>query len=149
MASSRVDEGIRCPLGQFPCGNMSECLPQALQCNGHKDCPNGADERRCGECVRCMETRTSTLCGLAKGYGWQKNNQQEGFYFCVIISHDRSNVVFFPLKESNTFLPSGTQIIQCSSQQDICAILEKQTFNWREKEKSKMAANSEDHYDDH
>ncbi|XP_041808360.1 relaxin receptor 2a [Chelmon rostratus] len=38
-----------CPLGQFPCGNVSECLPQVLQCNGHKDCPNGADERRCGD----------------------------------------------------------------------------------------------------
>ncbi|CAG5873029.1 unnamed protein product [Menidia menidia] len=30
---------------------MSECLPQALQCNGHKDCPNGADEWRCGDNV--------------------------------------------------------------------------------------------------
>ncbi|KAJ0061605.1 hypothetical protein NL108_005722 [Boleophthalmus pectinirostris] len=40
---------VQCPLGQFPCGNMSLCLPQALQCNGHMDCPNGADERRCGD----------------------------------------------------------------------------------------------------
>uniref|UniRef100_A0A674NJI6 Relaxin family peptide receptor 2 n=1 Tax=Takifugu rubripes TaxID=31033 RepID=A0A674NJI6_TAKRU len=28
---------------------MSECLPQVLQCNGHTDCPNGADEQRCGD----------------------------------------------------------------------------------------------------
>ncbi|XP_072301971.1 relaxin receptor 2a [Eucyclogobius newberryi] len=28
---------------------MSECLPQVLQCNGHMDCPNGADERFCGD----------------------------------------------------------------------------------------------------
>ncbi|KAK5858597.1 hypothetical protein PBY51_002726 [Eleginops maclovinus] len=44
-SKQEVDDG--CPLGHFPCGNMSDCLPQALQCNGHKDCPNGADERRC------------------------------------------------------------------------------------------------------
>uniref|UniRef100_A0A3Q3MAZ1 Relaxin family peptide receptor 2a n=1 Tax=Mastacembelus armatus TaxID=205130 RepID=A0A3Q3MAZ1_9TELE len=49
VVSSRVEVEPRCPLGQFPCGNLSECLPQALQCNGHKDCPNGADERRCGD----------------------------------------------------------------------------------------------------
>uniref|UniRef100_A0A3Q0T0B0 Relaxin family peptide receptor 2a n=1 Tax=Amphilophus citrinellus TaxID=61819 RepID=A0A3Q0T0B0_AMPCI len=49
LETSRVEGEARCPLGQFPCGNMSECLPQALQCNGHKDCPNGADERQCGD----------------------------------------------------------------------------------------------------
>ncbi|XP_031427653.1 relaxin receptor 2 isoform X2 [Clupea harengus] len=38
-----------CPLGQFPCGNLSVCLPQVLQCNGHKDCANGADEDYCGD----------------------------------------------------------------------------------------------------
>ncbi|XP_046906454.1 relaxin receptor 2-like, partial [Hypomesus transpacificus] len=38
-----------CPLGQFPCGNVTVCLPQALQCNGHRDCPNGADEENCGD----------------------------------------------------------------------------------------------------
>ncbi|XP_063059699.1 relaxin receptor 2-like [Engraulis encrasicolus] len=38
-----------CPLGQFPCGNLSVCLPQVLQCNGHKDCTNGADEDYCGD----------------------------------------------------------------------------------------------------
>nr|XP_020476064.1 relaxin receptor 2 [Monopterus albus] len=47
--SSKVEAVARCPLGHFPCGNLSECLPQALQCNGHKDCPNGADEWRCGD----------------------------------------------------------------------------------------------------
>uniref|UniRef100_A0A8C4IFK6 Relaxin family peptide receptor 2a n=1 Tax=Dicentrarchus labrax TaxID=13489 RepID=A0A8C4IFK6_DICLA len=49
IVSIRVEVDTACPLGHFPCGNMSECLPQALQCNGHKDCPNGADERRCGD----------------------------------------------------------------------------------------------------
>lgn len=39
------------PLGQFPSGNLSECLPQALRLNGHKDSPNGADERHCGKSV--------------------------------------------------------------------------------------------------
>ncbi|XP_054025766.1 relaxin receptor 1 [Dryobates pubescens] len=36
-----------CPLGQFPCGNLSVCLPQALHCNGEEDCGNGADEENC------------------------------------------------------------------------------------------------------
>ncbi|XP_066507010.1 relaxin receptor 2a [Hoplias malabaricus] len=47
LASREVVEG--CPLGQFPCGNMSVCLPQVLQCNGHRDCKNGADEEHCGD----------------------------------------------------------------------------------------------------
>lgn len=47
MASRVMTEG--CPLGQFPCGNMSVCLPQVLQCNGHRDCKNGADEEHCGD----------------------------------------------------------------------------------------------------
>ncbi|XP_076607439.1 relaxin receptor 2a isoform X3 [Chaetodon auriga] len=51
LLASREEVETGCPLGQFPCGNMSECLPQALQCNGHKDCPNGADEQRCGDNV--------------------------------------------------------------------------------------------------
>ncbi|XP_028838965.1 relaxin receptor 2a [Denticeps clupeoides] len=47
VASRVATDG--CPLGQFPCGNMSVCLPQVLQCNGHKDCKNGADEDHCGD----------------------------------------------------------------------------------------------------
>ncbi|NXL89448.1 RXFP1 protein, partial [Alectura lathami] len=39
--------GHACPLGQFPCGNLSVCLPQALHCNGADDCDNGADEENC------------------------------------------------------------------------------------------------------
>ncbi|KAI5624973.1 relaxin/insulin-like family peptide receptor 2b precursor, partial [Silurus asotus] len=38
-----------CPLGHFPCGNVSVCLPQVLHCNGQEDCPNGADEEHCGD----------------------------------------------------------------------------------------------------
>uniref|UniRef100_W5KL96 Relaxin family peptide receptor 2a n=1 Tax=Astyanax mexicanus TaxID=7994 RepID=W5KL96_ASTMX len=45
FASREVMEG--CPLGQFPCGNMSVCLPQMLQCDGQRDCKNGADEEHC------------------------------------------------------------------------------------------------------
>uniref|UniRef100_A0A8C8IXR4 G-protein coupled receptors family 1 profile domain-containing protein n=1 Tax=Oncorhynchus tshawytscha TaxID=74940 RepID=A0A8C8IXR4_ONCTS len=36
-----------CPLGQFPCGNLSVCLPQLYHCNGVQDCTNGADEENC------------------------------------------------------------------------------------------------------
>uniref|UniRef100_W5L480 Relaxin family peptide receptor 2b n=1 Tax=Astyanax mexicanus TaxID=7994 RepID=W5L480_ASTMX len=45
--SRSVSEG--CTLGQFPCGNLSVCLPQVLHCNGIEDCPNGADEEHCGD----------------------------------------------------------------------------------------------------
>lgn len=38
-----------CPLGQFPCGNLLVCLPQALHCNGEEDCDNRADEENCGK----------------------------------------------------------------------------------------------------
>ncbi|KAF7648690.1 hypothetical protein LDENG_00152910 [Lucifuga dentata] len=62
MLASRteVEEAI-CPLGQFPCGNMSVCLPQALHCNGHKDCPNGADERHCGDNIGWADLFGQTL----------------------------------------------------------------------------------------
>ncbi|XP_042355206.1 relaxin receptor 2a [Plectropomus leopardus] len=63
LLASRAEEEARCPLGQFPCGNMSECLPQALQCNGHKDCPNGADERRCGDNIGWADLFGQTLEG--------------------------------------------------------------------------------------
>ncbi|GAB0194800.1 relaxin receptor 1-like [Grus japonensis] len=46
LVLSRRD-GHACPLGQFPCGNLSVCLPQALHCNGEDDCDNGADEENC------------------------------------------------------------------------------------------------------
>ncbi|KAJ8394429.1 hypothetical protein AAFF_G00046400, partial [Aldrovandia affinis] len=36
-----------CPLGEFPCGNLSVCLPQLRHCNGVQDCANGADEENC------------------------------------------------------------------------------------------------------
>uniref|UniRef100_A0A3P9JNN1 Relaxin family peptide receptor 2a n=1 Tax=Oryzias latipes TaxID=8090 RepID=A0A3P9JNN1_ORYLA len=47
--ASKGGEEAPCPLGHFPCGNMSVCLPQALHCNGHNDCPNKADELLCGD----------------------------------------------------------------------------------------------------
>ncbi|KAL6098723.1 rxfp2 [Pungitius sinensis] len=61
LLASRMDVHARCPLGQFPCGNISECVPQALQCNGHKDCPNGADERRCGDNIGWADLIGQTL----------------------------------------------------------------------------------------
>ncbi|XP_077156117.1 LOW QUALITY PROTEIN: relaxin receptor 1 [Paroedura picta] len=41
--------GITCPLGYFPCGNSTKCLPQFLHCNGQDDCGNKADEENCGD----------------------------------------------------------------------------------------------------
>ncbi|XP_014865872.1 PREDICTED: relaxin receptor 2 [Poecilia mexicana] len=61
LVASTSEKEARCPLGQFPCGNMSQCLPQALQCNGHKDCPNGADEWRCGDNIGLADFIGETL----------------------------------------------------------------------------------------
>ncbi|KAI8521328.1 G-protein coupled receptor [Branchiostoma belcheri] len=38
-----------CELGKFPCGDLPTCLPLQLQCDGKKDCSNGADEANCGD----------------------------------------------------------------------------------------------------
>ncbi|XP_069487438.1 LOW QUALITY PROTEIN: relaxin receptor 1 [Ambystoma mexicanum] len=40
---------VKCPLGYFPCGNITKCLPQLLHCNGLDDCGNQADEDNCGD----------------------------------------------------------------------------------------------------
>ncbi|XP_019390081.1 PREDICTED: relaxin receptor 1 isoform X4 [Crocodylus porosus] len=40
---------VTCPLGYFPCGNITRCLPQLLHCNGVDDCGNQADEDNCGD----------------------------------------------------------------------------------------------------
>ncbi|XP_053556203.1 relaxin receptor 1 [Bombina bombina] len=40
---------IACPLGYFPCGNITKCLPQLMHCNGEDDCGNQADEDNCGD----------------------------------------------------------------------------------------------------
>ncbi|XP_053316172.1 relaxin receptor 1 [Spea bombifrons] len=38
-----------CPLGYFPCGNITKCLPQYMHCNGVDECGNQADEDNCGD----------------------------------------------------------------------------------------------------
>ncbi|XP_043547990.1 relaxin receptor 2-like isoform X2 [Chiloscyllium plagiosum] len=38
-----------CPVGFFPCGNLSVCIPQSSHCNKVKDCENGADEEDCDD----------------------------------------------------------------------------------------------------
>ncbi|XP_060634764.2 relaxin receptor 1 [Anolis sagrei] len=51
-AASRTHDleiGVPCPLGYFPCGNITKCLPQLLHCNGIDDCGNHADEDNCGD----------------------------------------------------------------------------------------------------
>uniref|UniRef100_A0A3Q3FIL0 Relaxin family peptide receptor 1 n=1 Tax=Kryptolebias marmoratus TaxID=37003 RepID=A0A3Q3FIL0_KRYMA len=42
-----TEEKTTCPLGYFPCGNLTVCLPQLLHCNGIDDCGNQADEENC------------------------------------------------------------------------------------------------------
>ncbi|KAG7255997.1 hypothetical protein CRUP_012390, partial [Coryphaenoides rupestris] len=70
VVTSRAAREEDCPLGQFPCGNMSLCLPQLLQCNGHKDCPNGADERRCAELAKFSSFRPSRNPSVRDNVGW-------------------------------------------------------------------------------
>uniref|UniRef100_A0A8C7ZWI7 Relaxin family peptide receptor 1 n=1 Tax=Oryzias sinensis TaxID=183150 RepID=A0A8C7ZWI7_9TELE len=48
VALSATEEKAVCPLGYFPCGNLTVCLPQLLHCNGIDDCGNQADEENCG-----------------------------------------------------------------------------------------------------
>ncbi|KAM9741626.1 relaxin receptor 1 [Menidia menidia] len=48
-ALNTTEEKVTCPLGYFPCGNLSVCLPQLLHCNGIDDCGNQADEENCGD----------------------------------------------------------------------------------------------------
>ncbi|XP_072440363.1 relaxin receptor 1 [Chiloscyllium punctatum] len=43
------EEHAGCPLGYFPCGNISKCLPQILHCNSVDDCGNKADEQDCDD----------------------------------------------------------------------------------------------------
>ncbi|XP_015715504.2 relaxin receptor 1-like [Coturnix japonica] len=52
-----------CPLGQFPCGNLSVCLPQALHCNGVDDCDNGADEENCVDTTGWLGVLGDMLAG--------------------------------------------------------------------------------------
>ncbi|XP_069043931.1 relaxin receptor 1 [Lepisosteus oculatus] len=50
LASFNIPESkSSCPLGYFPCGNLTVCLPQLLHCNGEDDCGNQADEENCGD----------------------------------------------------------------------------------------------------
>uniref|UniRef100_A0A3B3HJK9 Relaxin family peptide receptor 1 n=1 Tax=Oryzias latipes TaxID=8090 RepID=A0A3B3HJK9_ORYLA len=49
VALSATEEKAVCPLGYFPCGNLTVCLPQLLHCNGIDDCGNQADEENCGD----------------------------------------------------------------------------------------------------
>ncbi|XP_061895688.1 relaxin receptor 1-like isoform X2 [Entelurus aequoreus] len=47
LPSNVTEEASTCPLGYFPCGNLTKCLPQVLHCNGADDCGNQADEENC------------------------------------------------------------------------------------------------------
>ncbi|EHB05932.1 Relaxin receptor 1 [Heterocephalus glaber] len=49
VSRGRALEAAKCPVGFFPCGNVTTCLPQQLHCNGVDDCGNRADEENCGD----------------------------------------------------------------------------------------------------
>ncbi|XP_035704191.1 relaxin receptor 2 isoform X2 [Folsomia candida] len=36
-----------CPAGHFSCSNSNICIPQAANCNGRIECPDGSDEKDC------------------------------------------------------------------------------------------------------
>ncbi|KAG5837522.1 hypothetical protein ANANG_G00240180 [Anguilla anguilla] len=48
-AAAMVALETDCPLGHFPCGNLSACVAQERHCDGQPNCPNGADEESCGD----------------------------------------------------------------------------------------------------
>lgn len=54
-ALNMTEERRTCPLGYFPCGNLTFCLPQLMHCNGIDDCGNQADEENCGESLFLLE----------------------------------------------------------------------------------------------
>ncbi|XP_037835012.1 relaxin receptor 2a isoform X2 [Kryptolebias marmoratus] len=60
-AAAAVEDDVHCPLGEFPCGNISQCLPQNLQCDGRTNCPNGADELLCGDNIGMADLVGETI----------------------------------------------------------------------------------------
>uniref|UniRef100_A0A669QX86 Relaxin family peptide receptor 1 n=1 Tax=Phasianus colchicus TaxID=9054 RepID=A0A669QX86_PHACC len=62
-----------CPLGYFPCGNITKCLPQQLHCNGEDDCGNHADEDNC-------EDNNGWSLQFDKHYGNNKFNKMKSLY---------------------------------------------------------------------
>ncbi|NXS41201.1 RXFP1 protein, partial [Balaeniceps rex] len=65
--------GVRCPLGYFPCGNITKCLPQQLHCNGEDDCGNWADEDNC-------EDNSGWSLQFDKHYTKDKYNKLKSLY---------------------------------------------------------------------
>ncbi|KAM7389088.1 hypothetical protein PAMP_023083 [Pampus punctatissimus] len=59
-----TEEKATCPLGYFPCGNLTVCLPQLLHCNGINDCGNQADEENCERYKPSIVTLTSGASSL-------------------------------------------------------------------------------------
>ncbi|XP_067842779.1 relaxin receptor 2-like [Heptranchias perlo] len=49
VMTETISQNPGCPIGLFPCGNLSVCIPQSSHCNKIKDCENGADEEDCDD----------------------------------------------------------------------------------------------------
>ncbi|KAG1664217.1 Relaxin receptor 2 [Nymphon striatum] len=48
MNERKQSAAHECPVGQFSCGDSSYCVERKYNCDGVKNCPNGADEEECG-----------------------------------------------------------------------------------------------------
>eukprot|EP00058_Branchiostoma_floridae_P026199 XP_002611689.1 hypothetical protein BRAFLDRAFT_63627 [Branchiostoma floridae] len=54
-----------CPVGEFHCGNLTKCVPQELQCDGHDDCGNNEDEMFCDPAA-VLHCREPSLCPVGE-----------------------------------------------------------------------------------
>ncbi|XP_036933667.1 relaxin receptor 2-like [Acanthopagrus latus] len=86
-----TEEKAPCPLGYFPCGNLTMCLPQPMHCNGIDDCGNQADEENC-DCERSSSS--------SAGDGTGDCRQVSG-------SSSRGSHLFPSVETSDTWLLEG------------------------------------------
>ncbi|KAK6475673.1 relaxin receptor 2-like [Huso huso] len=103
-----------CPVGHFPCGNLSMCLPQLQHCNGVQDCSNGADELNCEDLSGW--SGMFRVKGIPDPQGWHQEcflteyprvcDCQETELECVDVNLDSvprvsSNVTLLSLKQNH------------------------------------------------
>ncbi|KAL1485127.1 hypothetical protein MTO96_048680, partial [Rhipicephalus appendiculatus] len=82
-----------CPEGHFPCSEARRhCVRRQFICDGHRDCPEGSDEKACGDenlkkfiedyfqkrPDEDREKKSETCDGIHRGCRCSKNNS----FFC-------------------------------------------------------------------